>query len=67
MAFVLTVTQTGSPARRPKRGFTFDELNVSDELPVIHIPRVRRCRKVQVRSERPPAFGAAEAERRSDG
>jgi hypothetical protein len=42
------------------RVFTFDELNVPDKMPVIHIPRVRhfvctKCgsRKVQVRSEWP--------------
>jgi hypothetical protein len=40
--------------------FSFDELRVPDELPVIHIPRMRRfvctkcgSRKVQVRSEWP--------------
>jgi hypothetical protein len=39
------------------RIFTFDEMKVPDEMPVIHIPRVRRfvcskcgSRKVQVRS-----------------
>jgi hypothetical protein len=42
------------------RVFTFNELKVPNDLPVIHIPRVRRfvctkcgSRKVQVRSEWP--------------
>jgi hypothetical protein len=42
------------------RVFSFEELKVPDELPVIHIPRIRRfvctkcgSRKVQVRSEWP--------------
>jgi hypothetical protein len=46
------------------RVFTFVELAMPDELPVIHIPRVRRfvcskcgSRKVQARSEWPAAFG----------
>jgi hypothetical protein len=45
---------------RSLASFTFDELRVPDELPVIYIPRVRRfvctkcgSRKVQVRSEWP--------------